>query len=96
MQTIYGPREYYQRVLESLGRTSGPRTVETYSYSVPAGIAALMRISFKLGLIDRERKEFWRFFMQALIKHRKQFADSLRLAAVGYHFRKLADAYGEN
>lgn len=96
MQTIYGPREYYERVLDSLGRTSRPRTVETYTYSVPAGIAALMRISFKLGLIDRERKEFWRFFMQALIKHRKQFADSLRLAAVGYHFRKLSEAYGEN
>jgi radical SAM superfamily enzyme YgiQ (UPF0313 family) len=96
MQTIYGPREYYQRVLDSLGRTRQPRAVATYNYSVPAGIAALMRISFKLGLIDRERKEFWRFFVQALIKHRTQFADSLRLAAVGYHFRKLSDAYGEN
>jgi radical SAM superfamily enzyme YgiQ (UPF0313 family) len=96
MQTIYGPREYYARVLDSLGRTSRPRTVSTYTYSVPAGIAALMRISFKLGLIDRERKEFWRFFVQALIKHRKHFADSLRLAAVGYHFRKLSDAYGEH
>ncbi|HYW74952.1 MAG TPA: DUF4070 domain-containing protein, partial [Pyrinomonadaceae bacterium] len=88
--------EYYERVLDSLGRTSRPHTVSTYTYSVPAGIAALMRILFKLGLIDRERKEFWRFFVQALIKHRKHFADSLRLAAVGYHFRKLSDAYGEN
>jgi len=96
MRTIYGPREYYERVLDSLRRTSRPRTFDTYTYSVPAGIAALMRISFKLGLIDRERKEFWRFFVQALIKHRRQFADSLRLAAVGYHFRKLSDAYGEN
>jgi radical SAM superfamily enzyme YgiQ (UPF0313 family) len=96
MQTIYGPREYYERALDSLRRTSHPRASESYTYSVPAGIAALMRISFKLGLIDHERKEFWRFFMQALIKHRKQFAQSLRLAAVGYHFRKLSDAYNEN
>jgi radical SAM superfamily enzyme YgiQ (UPF0313 family) len=96
MQTIYGPREYYERALDSLRRTSHPRVSESYTYSVPAGIVALMRISFKLGLIDRERKEFWRFFVQALIKHRKQFAQSLRLAAVGYHFRKLSDAYGEN
>jgi hypothetical protein len=61
-----------------------------------AGLTALARILLKLGVIDRERKEFWRFFVKAVIKHRKQFADSLRLAAVGYHFRKLADAYGEN
>jgi hypothetical protein len=55
-----------------------------------------MRILVRLGIIDRERKEFWRFFVHALIKHRRQFADSLRLAAVGYHFRKLSEAYGQN
>ena len=49
-----------------------------------------------VGVIDRERKEFWRFFVKAVIKHRRQFAESLRLAAVGYHFRKLSDAYNEN
>jgi hypothetical protein len=26
---------------------------------------------------------------------RDKFTDSLRLAAVGYHFRKLSDAYGD-
>jgi len=30
------------------------------------------------------------------VKHRNKFADSLRLAAVGYHFRKLSDAYSES
>jgi radical SAM superfamily enzyme YgiQ (UPF0313 family) len=96
MQTIYGPREYYERVLDSLGRTVRPRSSEKHSYGAIAGMAALARILLKLGVIDRERKEFWRFFVQAIIKHRRQFVDSLRLAAVGYHFRKLADAYGEN
>jgi len=95
MQTIYGPREYYERVLESLGRTSSRRAIEAHTYSLTAGLTALMRILVKLGVLDRERKEFWRFFVQALIKHRNQLADSLRLAAVGYHFRKLSDAYGE-
>ena len=95
MRTIYGPREYYERVLDSLGRTSQPETAGTYTYSLLSGFAALTRILFKLGVIDRERKEFWRFFVQALVKHRTQLVDSLRLAAVGYHFRKLSDAYGE-
>ncbi len=95
MQTIYGPREYYERVLESLGRTSSRRAIEAHTYSLTAGLTALMRILVKLGVLDRERKEFWRFFVQALIKHRNQLADSLRLAAGGYHFRKLSDAYGE-
>ena len=96
MRTIYGPREYYERVLDSLRRTRRTHSVEPRVYSPIAGLAALMRVLVKLGVIDRERKEFWRFFVQALIKHHKQFADSLRLAAVGYHFRKLSEAYGEN
>jgi len=96
MRTIYGPREYYARVLDSLGRTSQPQATEAYTYSLPRGLAALMRILFKLGVIDRERKEFWRFFVRALIKHRTRLVDSMRLAAVGYHCRKLSDAYGEN
>ena len=96
MQTIYGPREYYQRVLDSLRRTTRPHSAEQHIYRPIAGLTALMKILVKLGVIDRERKEFWRFFVQALIKHRAQFADSLRLAAVGYHLRKLSDAYGEN
>lgn len=96
MQTIYGPREYYERVLDSLRRTTRPRSSEQHAYGAIAGMAALARILLKLGILDRERKEFWRFFVQAVIKHHTQFADSLRLAAVGYHFRKLSDAYGEN
>jgi radical SAM superfamily enzyme YgiQ (UPF0313 family) len=96
MRTIYGPREYYQRVLDSLGRTSPRRANETHSYSLTAGLTALMRILVKLGVLDRERKEFWRFLVHAVVRHHNQLADSLRLAAVGYHFRKLSEAYGEN
>ncbi len=50
----------------------------------------------KLGVLDCERREFWRFLTQTLLKHRNKLAESLRLAAMGYHFRKLSDAYGEN
>jgi hypothetical protein len=95
MRTIYSPREYYERVLDSLGRTRD-RSSEQHVFGAISGMTALARILLKLGVIDRERKEFWRFFVQAVTKHHTQFADSLRLAAVGYHFRKLCDAYGEN
>jgi radical SAM superfamily enzyme YgiQ (UPF0313 family) len=95
MRTIYRPREYYQRVLNSLRRTTRTHSAKPYAYSPIAGLTALMRILLKLGIIDRERKEFWRFFVKT-ITHRNQLADSLRLAAVGYHLRKLSDAFGEN
>jgi hypothetical protein len=32
----------------------------------------------KLGVLDRERKEFWRFLTHTLIKNRERLAESLR------------------
>src|SRR5947209_1859235 len=94
MRTIYSPREYYQRVLDSMRRTPHDSS-ETQQYELINGIASLMRVLIKLGLFDGERKEFWRFMSKALVKHRHRFAESLRLAAMGYHFRKLNDVYSE-
>jgi len=94
MKTIYSPREYYQRVLDSMRRTA-EQASEPQHYGVIQGLMTLTRILVRLGVLDSERREFWRFFTRSMIKHRDKFADSLRLAAVGYHFRKLSDAYGE-
>ena len=57
-------------------------------------LASFVRLLLKLGVLDRERREFWRFFARAA-KQRDQFAASMRLAAMGYHFRKLNEAYTE-
>jgi radical SAM superfamily enzyme YgiQ (UPF0313 family) len=94
MRTIYGPREYYQRVLDSMKRTA-QQFSEPQHYGLLSSLTSLTRVLVKLGVLDRERKEFWRFFTKSLVKHHDRVAESLRLAAMGYHFRKLSEAYGE-
>src|SRR5690349_6263482 len=94
MRTIYAPREYYQRALESMKRTA-QQFVEPQRYNLVSGLTAFTHVMLKLGILDGERKEFWRFFTQALVKHHDRLAETLRLAAMGYHFRKLNDAYSE-
>jgi len=96
MQTIYSPREYYQRVLDSLRQTATRHFSEPTHYGAFQAVTTLTRVFLKLGVFDRERKEFWRFITRALFKHRSRIADSIRLAAVGYHFRKLSDAYSRS
>jgi radical SAM superfamily enzyme YgiQ (UPF0313 family) len=93
MRTIYRPREYYQRALDSLKRTPHD-TPEPTHYNLLDEITGLFRLVLKLGVIDAERKEFWRFFIHAVRKHHDRLTESLRLAAMGYHFRKLNDSYG--
>jgi radical SAM superfamily enzyme YgiQ (UPF0313 family) len=94
MRTIYSPREYYQRALESMKRIA-QEMIEPQHHSFMSSVAALMRVLVKLGVFDSERKEFWRFFTKALKEDRPKVAESLRLAAMGYHFRRLNQAYGE-
>ena len=95
MRTIYSPREYYERALVSMKRTAQQFT-EPNHYNIINSLTSLTRVFVRLGIIDRERKEFWRFFTQTLFKHHNRLAESLRLAAMGYHFRKLSDAYSES
>jgi radical SAM superfamily enzyme YgiQ (UPF0313 family) len=91
LKTIYSSGEYYQRALETLKRVSGTPP-EPNRYSLTSGMMALTRIVVRLGVLDHERREFWRFFGRSLTKHRVQFAHSMRLAAMGYHFRKLNES----
>jgi radical SAM superfamily enzyme YgiQ (UPF0313 family) len=94
MRTVYNSGEYYQRALECLRRVpvDGP---SPNKHNLFTGAAAVARITLKLGVLDRERREFWRYFTKAVAEHREKFAMSMRLAAMGYHFRKLVEAYGE-
>jgi radical SAM superfamily enzyme YgiQ (UPF0313 family) len=93
VQTIYSPAEYYRRALDCLAHlTQGPEPRR----STPAGdVAAFARIALALGVRDPERAEFWRYMKRAVTSHRRNFAHAVALAAMGYHFRKLAEAFGE-
>jgi hypothetical protein len=94
MRTIYKPSEYYRRALDSLQRT--PQDVpEAHQYHGIKAVKAFLRIAFKLGVLDAERREFWRFFIHALHKHHDRMTELLRHAAMAYHFRKLNESYGD-
>ena len=93
MRTIYKPSEYYRRALESLKRV--PQDVpEAHQYHGFKAVKAFLRIAFTLGVIDAERREFWRFFLKAAHEHRDRMTELLRHAAMAYHFRKLNESHG--
>ncbi|HKO98227.1 MAG TPA: B12-binding domain-containing radical SAM protein [Pyrinomonadaceae bacterium] len=93
LSTIYKPSEYYQRTLDSLRRTA--RQLPEAKRFQLKDISCFAHLLFKLGVMDCERKEFWRFFVRACSDHRDKFIEAMRFAAVGYHFRKLNEAYSE-
>lgn len=92
LQTIYSPAEFYQRALDCLARVVEDRP-ETRRTSAFEDIAALARVTFALGIRDRERRAFWRYLRCAFAEHRDKFAYAVVLAAMGYHFRKITESY---
>ena len=68
---------------------------EVNQYNTLSSLVSFARLTLKLGVLDRERTEFWRFFVEAAAKHREKFVESMRMAAMGYHLRKLNEAFGD-
>lgn len=91
LRTIYQPSKYYQRALVCLERVRQETSEHRYNKIKEA--ASLVRLILKLGIFDRERKEFWRYVREAFSKHREHFAQAMTLAAMGYHFRLLTEEY---
>ena len=94
MRKIYSARDFYERALDSLKRTTHPLPEPT-NYSALRALTAFTKIALKLGVLDSERLEFWRFLLKAVKRHRSKLTEALRFAAMGYHFRKLNDSFGE-
>jgi radical SAM superfamily enzyme YgiQ (UPF0313 family) len=90
MRAIYSPGEYYQRALDCLERVVAGAP-ESQRNRFASDVVTLFRIVLALGVRDCARGEFWRYLSRALTRHREKFADAMRLAAVGYHFRKLTE-----
>lgn len=93
LRTIYKPSEYYQRTLDSLRRTT--LQLPSANRFQIKDVTSFLHLLFKLGVMDAERVAFWRFFARACADHRDKFIEAMRFAAVGYHFRKLNEAYVE-
>lgn len=90
LRTIYSSHEYYDRALKCLARVI-PDRPEPRRGRLHDEAAAFLRVVLHLGILDRERREFWRYLFNAVAKHRRQFAHAVTLAAMGYHFRKLTE-----
>lgn len=85
MEEIYRPKQYYRRIkafLENyrappLGR---PITAERFK--------AFLRSMVRLGIVGRERVQYWRLMIWTFIRRRELMPLAVTLAIHGHHFRR--------
>jgi radical SAM superfamily enzyme YgiQ (UPF0313 family) len=87
MKKLYEPKVYYQRIRTFLKnhQPSGPRLRVSRS-----DFQAFLKSFWLLGIWDRGRHNYWRFFWSTLLRRPGQLRYAIELAVIGYHFRRVA------
>jgi len=90
LRQIYSPRYYYQRVVTFL------REFKTPGIEVPMDLQrflAIFRSCLRLGIIGRERVQYWKLMAWTLLMRPRLFPLAMALAIQGYHFRKVSELH---
>ncbi|MGM0551845.1 MAG: B12-binding domain-containing radical SAM protein [Bacteroidota bacterium] len=87
IQSIYSEKAYYQRIREHL-RIYQPVKAGKSRVDI-AHIQAFIKSIFILGIANKKRLEYWKFFFWTLVKTPHLFINAITYAVYGYHFRKI-------
>ena len=90
MKQIYSPNNYYRRVRNFL------KELKTPEITIPMDFRrflAFFHSGFRLGILGRERFQYWYLLLWTLFRKPKLVPLSITLAIYGHHFRKICDLY---
>jgi radical SAM superfamily enzyme YgiQ (UPF0313 family) len=90
MAHIYSPRHYYQRVKTFLVEFGVPRAKQPMDLQ---RLLAFLRSSIRLGILGKERFEYWRLLLWTLFRRPRQLSLAITLTIYGHHFRRICELY---
>lgn len=88
---LYEPKNYYQRVRTLLREYRRPVVRPRLD---PQRLMAFIRSIGRLGVVGRERFQYWRLLAWTLLHRPRLFPHAVTLAIYGYHFRLVSDRVG--
>jgi radical SAM superfamily enzyme YgiQ (UPF0313 family) len=92
MNTIYAPKQYYERLKTFLQEYKPKKRKGPVRVSIRQ-ISALSKTIWLLGVVDKGRKYYWKLFFTTLFKKPRVFPLAISLSVYGFHFRKTAEKY---
>ncbi|WP_054033113.1 B12-binding domain-containing radical SAM protein [Desulfatitalea tepidiphila] len=90
MKHIYSPRGYYRRIKGILRELKSP------SATVPPDwqrLLAFWRACLRLGVLGKERYQYWRLMMWTLVRRPRMLPLAVTLAIYGYHYRRICELH---
>jgi hypothetical protein len=86
LQSIYRPRNYYRRVRTFLREYNQPKKTINMDFQ---RVLAVFRSSVRLGILGKERFQYWWLLVWTLMRFPQHFPLAITLAIYGYHYRKV-------
>jgi hypothetical protein len=90
MKQIYSPRKYYQRVRRVLAELKKPVATTPSDWQ---RILAFWRAGLRLGVLGKERFQYWRLLTWTLVRRPRRLSLAVTLAIYGYHYRRICELH---
>ena len=87
IKNIYSVKPYYKRIRQFL--MNYRRKHKRHNNIKFSHINAFLKAMLIIGIINKGRTEYWKFFIWTLFKRPKLFMDAMTYAVYGYHFRTV-------
>ncbi len=89
LSTLYSPRIYYARIRTFLKAYIPPPKKKKIFRIRLNYIAAFFRSTVVLGLVGKERFQYWRLLFWTTFRHPRLLSQAVTLSIYGFHFRKV-------
>ncbi len=90
MKYIYAPRNYYQRVRRIVKELGNPAATAPADWQ---RILAFWRAGLRLGILGKERFQYWRLLAWTLARRPRLLSLAVTLSIYGYHYRRVCELH---
>ncbi len=94
LASIYSPQAYYERVKTFLREYEPPKIKVQINFGfITENLHAFFRSIVRLGILGKERVEYWKLLLWTLIRKPRSFPLAVRFAIYGHHFRRVCELH---
>jgi radical SAM superfamily enzyme YgiQ (UPF0313 family) len=90
LKSIYSPENYYKRIMIFFKEYKSPKISGKVKRE---HIFALFSSAYHLGIVGKERFQFWNLLLWTTLHRRELFPLAVTLAVYGHHFRKVSELH---
>ena len=87
---IYSPKHYYRRLKTFLREYKAPKIRAPLRFE---DVLAFFRATFRLGILGKERFQFWRLLVWTQLHRPQLFSLAVTLAIYGQHYRRICELH---